>query len=296
MSESWTMAGIGGGTIIPLADLGILAVGMVCIIFIAKGIDRVLMVLALFLVMAIVCLKANAAEVATNDVLTVNQKGETSHPTALANTADMAALKAATITAEEKAQAASAAARHGTNMMWNIAADIGRNELVIYSYGYTDGFSAAFTFDPDAKIISHDFHPLNEINDAGLLAFKLGYALKNSTAFQGQPIIRWKSALDDGKDYVLVDEANIEPAIKLPEEYIDADGIVYQHKYEVRFWNKQEEKGFFKVVLLDDDAAGDGMVMELPNGIKGGFTGSFVWGQYRLEIVGGVVVGVSDVK
>lgn len=237
-----------------------------------------------------------ASAAVTNDVLTINQKGETSHPTALANTADMAALKAATITAEEKAQAASAAARHGTNMMWNIAADIGRNELVIYSYGYTDGFSAAFTFDPDAKIILHEFKPLNERNDAGLLAFKLGYALKNSTAFQGQPIIRWKSALDDGKDFVLVDEANIEPAIKLPEEYIDADGIIYQHKYEVRFYNKQEKQGFFKAELLPDDAAGDGMVMELPNGIKGGFTGLFVWGQYKLEVVGGVVVGVSDVK
>ena len=296
MSESWTMAGIGGGTIIPLADLGILAVGMVCIIFIAKGIDRVLMVLALFLVMAIVCLKANAAEVATNDVLTVNQKGETSHPTALATTADMAALKAATITAEEHAHAASAAARHGTNMMWNIAADIGRNELVIYSYGYTDGFSAAFTFDPDAKVIFHDFRPLDERNDDGLYAFRLGYALKNSTEFQGQPIIRWKSALDDGKDFVLVDEANIEPAIKLPEEYIDSDGIVYQHQYEVRFWNTHEKQGFYKVELLPDDAAGDGMVMELPNGIKGGFTGSFIWGQYKLEIVGGVIVGVSDVQ
>ena len=296
MSETWTMAGIGGGIIIPLADLGILAVGMVCIIFIAKGIDRVLMVLALFLVMALVCLKANAAEVATNDVLTVNQKGETSHPTALATTADMAAIKAATITAEEKAHAAANAARHGTNLISDIVADIGRNELVIYTYGYTDGISAAFTFDPDAKIIFHEFRPLNERNDDGLLAFKLGYALKNSTAFQGQPIIRWKSALDDGKDYVLVDEANIEPAIKLPEEYIDADGIVYQHKYEVRFFNKHETQGFYKVVLLPDDAAGDGMVMELPNGIKGGFTGSFIWGQYKLEIVGGVIVGVSDVQ
>ena len=231
----------------------------------------------------------------TNAVFTINQKGETSHPNALATTADMAALKAATITAEEHAKAASASARHGTNMMWNIAADIGRNELVIYSYGYTDGFSAAFTFDPDAKIIFHDFRPLNERNDDGLLAFRLGYALKNSTEFQGQPIVRWRSALDDGKDYVLIDEANIEPAIKLPEEYIDSDGIVYQHKYEVRFWNKQEKQGFYKVELLPDDAAGDGMVMELPNGIKGGFTGFFIWGQYKLEIVGGIIVGVSDV-
>ena len=296
MSETWTMAGIGGGIIIPIVDLGILAVGMVCIIFTAKGIDRVLMVLALFLVMALVCLKANAAEVATNDVLTVNQKGETSHPTALANTADMAALKAATITAEEKARAASAAARHGTNMMWNIAADIGRNELVIYSYGYTDGFSAAFSFDPDAKIITHEFRPLDEVNAAGLAAFEIGYALKNSTEYQGRPIIRWRSALDDGKDFEPIKEANIEPVEKVPGEYTDGDGIVYQHQYRTKFYDAKADKGFYKVNLLADDAAGDGMALELPNGVKGGLTGSFVWGQYKLEIVGGITVGVSDVR
>ena len=296
MSESWTMAGIGGGIIIPLADLGILAVGMVCIIFIAKGIDRVLMVLALFLVMALVCLKANAAEVATNDVLTVNQKGETSHPTALATTADMAAIKAATITAEEKAHAAANAARHGTNLISDIVADIGRNELVIYTYGYTDGISAAFSFDPDAKIITHEFRPLDEVNAAGLAAFEIGYALKNSTEFQGQPIIRWRSALNDGKDYEPIEEKNIEPVERVPGEYTDGDGIVYQHQYRTKFFDEKADKGFYKVNLLADDAAGDGMALELPNGVKGGFTGSFVWGGSELEIVGGVVVGVKDAK
>ena len=236
------------------------------------------------------------ASAVTNDVLTVNHKGETSHPTALANTADMAALKAATITAEEKAQAASAAARHGTNMMWNIAADIGRNELVIYSYGYTDGFSAAFSFDPDAKIITHEFRPLDEVNDAGLAAFELGYALKNSTEYQGQPIIRWRSALDDGKDFEPIEEKNIEPVERVPGEYTDGDGIVYQHQYRTKFYDERADKGFYKVNLLADDAAGDGMALELPNGVKGGIDCSFVWGGRELEVLGGVVVGVKDAK
>lgn len=237
-----------------------------------------------------------SASTVSNDVLTINQKGETSHPTALANTADMAALKAATITAEEKAQAASAAARHGTNLISDIIADIGRNELVIYTYGYTDGISAAFSYDPDTKIILHKFSPLDEVNTAGLAAFEIGYALKNSTEYQGQPIIRWRSALDDGKDFEPIEEANIEPVERVPGEYTDGDGIVYQYQYRTKFYDAKEDKGFYKVNLLTDDAAGDGMALELPNGVKDGLTGSFVWGQYKLEIVGGVVVGVSDVK
>jgi hypothetical protein len=287
------MAGIGGGTIIPLADLGILAVGMVCIIFISKGIDRVLMVLALFLVMALVCLKANAAEVATNDVLTVNQKGETSHPTALATTADMAAIKAAAITAEEKASAAEAAARHGTNLVKDVIADIGRNELVIYRYGYTDGISAAQVLDPDAQLIISDFSPLDEQNAGGLQAFEIEYALKNSTEYQGQPIIRWRGALNKGDEITPIEAANVEPVTRLDPPYTDAAGIVYPYRYKTKFFDAAADQGFYSVILIPDDTAGDGAAMELPNGVKGGLTMKVNWGGYELEITGGIVTGVK---
>ena len=49
--------------------------------------------------------------VATNKVLMVDEKGNVNEPAALATTADMAANKAALITAEEKAAAAEFAAR-----------------------------------------------------------------------------------------------------------------------------------------------------------------------------------------
>lgn len=237
-----------------------------------------------------------AASTVTNDVLTVNQKGETSHPTALATTADMAAIKAATITAEEKARAASTAAAYGTNLISDIVADIGRNELVVYRYGYTDGISAAQVLDPDAKLATTSFNPLNEQNAAGLKAFSISYALKNSTEFLGQPLIRWRGALDDSTDFEPIESSNIEPVVRLDGSWTDANGIIYQYQYRTKFFDEASNKGFYLVTLIPDDAASDGAAMELIGGVKNGFTGSFVWGGSELEIVGGVVVGVRDAE
>jgi len=231
----------------------------------------------------------------SNKVLWVNQQGEINEPAALATTADMAAIKAATITAEEKASAAASAAAHGTNLISDIVADIGRKELVIYRYGYTDGISAAFVLEPDAKLIINDFKPLNEVNAAGLSAFRIGYALKNSTEFKGQPIIRWKSELKSGATFEPVEESDIEPVSKAPP-YIGSDGTVYQWGYSTKFYDRADQKGFYIVDLLADDAAGDGMAMDLPNGVTGGVTADVVWGEYKLKIVGGVVVGVESAK
>jgi hypothetical protein len=314
MSESWTMAGIGGGTIIPLADLGILAVGMVCIIFIAKGIDRVLMVLALFLVMVIVCLKANAAspvavqgfyrraiaaevtaEVTTNEVLFVDQRGNVSRPETLATTADMAANKAALITAEEKATAAEAAAKAGTNLVSGIIADIGRNELVVYREGYTDGFSAAVVLDPDAKLLTTEFEILDETS-GDLAAFYLKYALKNSQAADVQPIVKWRSALASGIDYEPLPSTQVEPFRRLNETYTDTNGVVYPYVYEVKCFAPAREQGFFVVVLMPDDAAGDGATFELPNGVTGGLTARIPFGNFTLVIEGGICVGVENSK
>lgn len=237
-----------------------------------------------------------AVSITTNKVLMVDECGEINEPAALATTADMAAIKAATITAEEKAHAASTAAAHGTNLISDIVADIGRNELVVYRYGYTDGISAAQILDPDAKLATTSFEPLNEQNAAGLKAFFISYALKNSTEFIGQPLIRWRGALDDGTDFEPIEAANVEPVTRLDGSWTDASGIIYQYQYRTKFFDEASDKGFYLVTLIPDDSAGDGAAMELTGGIKGGFTGSFNWGGRELEIVGGVVVGVRDAE
>lgn len=235
-----------------------------------------------------------AASVATNTVVMVNEKGKVNVPDVLATTADMAAIKAATLTAEERATAADAAAKAGTNMVAGVIADIGRNELIIYRYGYTDGLSAAQVLDPDAKLVTTQFDPLNEQNAAGLAAFDIQYALKNSTEFAGQPVIRWRNAIDDGTDFEPIDAANIEPVTRI-DPYTDRNGETYQWHYKTKFYDEKQEQGFYLVVLIPDDTAGDGATMELPNGVAGGLTTTFEWDGYRIESSGGIIVGVTEV-
>lgn len=246
--------------------------------------------------LCVLCGLSLTASIVSNKVLMVDEHGEINEPAALATTADMAAIKAATITAEEKAHAASTAAAHGTNLISDIVADIGRNELVVYRHGYTDGISGAQVLDPDAKLATTEFKPLAEQNAAGLKAFSISYALKNSTEFIGQPLIRWRGALDDGTDFEPIEAANIEPVTRLDGSWTDANGIIYQYQYQTKFFDEAGDKGFYLVTLIPDDAAGDGSAMELTGGVKGGFTGSFNWGGHELEIVGGVVVGVRDAE
>lgn len=256
-----------------------------------------------FAFLSFICVLAfsHAAEVTSNEVLFVDQKGNVSRPETLATTADMAANKAALITAKEKAAAAEAAARAGTNMVAGIIADIGRNELTIYRYGYTDGLSAAVAIDPDAKLLAHEFDPLNEINENGLAAFSLSYALKNSAPVDAQPIIRWSATVGvknetstrTRADYVALDPAQVEPVTRLDGEYVDSSGLVYPYTYGVKFYAPQDDKGFFLVDLTPDDAAGDGSAIDLPNGVKGGVTARVPFGNSVLVIEGGVVVGVE---
>lgn len=235
-----------------------------------------------------------AAVTVSNEVLFVDHEGNVSRPETLATTADMAAIKAATLTAEEKAAAASAAAAEGTNLIADVVADIGRNELVIYRYGYTDGLSAADVLDPDAALYTTSFEPLNEVNSAGLSAFSISYALKNSTPFSGQPIIRWRGALDDGTDFEPIEAANIEPVESIGS-WTSPAGVLYNYHYQTKFYDQADTQGFYLVSLLPDDTAGDGSTFDLPNGVNGGVTTSFTWDGYALDIRGGVVVGVREV-
>jgi hypothetical protein len=245
-----------------------------------------------FAFLILVILGAGAAEVTTNEVLFVDHKGNVSRPETLATTADMAANKAALITAEEKAAAAEAAARAGTNLVADIVADIGRNELVVYRYGYTDGFSAAVVLDPDAKLLTSSFEVLDEMS-GDLAAFRLRYAVRNSSAVDIQPVIKWRSSLDKGVDFEALPTSQVEPMRRLDETYTAEDGVVYPFVYEVKFYAPATSAGFFVVVLIPDDAVGDGLTFDLPNGVTGGVSARVRFGDSVLVVVGGIVVGVE---
>ena len=232
-------------------------------------------------------------EVTTNEVLFVDEKGEVNRPETLATTAQMAANKAAILTAEQKAAAAEAAAREGTNLVRDLIRDITANELVVYRFGYTDAFGVLVVIDPDAKLVITEFKPLDEVDSDGRHAFRLTYALKNLQSVAVKPEVKWRSSLDKGS----VDFAAL-PSDQVGEpvaggSYTDMDGIDFGYTYAIKFYAPTDKSGFFIVNLTADDAAGDGLAFDLPNGVTGGFTGDIYFGNALLEFKGGVLMGVK---
>ena len=229
----------------------------------------------------------------TNEVLFVNEKGEVNRPETLATTADMAANATAILTAEQKAAAAEAAAREGTNLVQDIIRDITANELVVYRFGYTDAFGVLVVIDPDAKLIITEFEILNEVDEEGRNAFRLTYALKNSRSVDVKPEVKWHSSVSAGRDAfaALPPEQVGEPVAG--GAYTDKEGVVFNYTYTIKFYAHTDKSGFFIVNLTADDAAGDGLAFDLPNGVTGGFTGDIYFGNTLLNFKGGVLMGVK---
>ena len=232
-------------------------------------------------------------EVTTNEVLFVDQAGNVNRPETLATTADMAANATAILTAEQKAAAAEAAAREGTNLVQDIIRDITANELVVYRFGYTDAFGALVVIDPDAKLVITAFEILDEMDADGRTAFRLTYALKNSQSVAVKPEVKWGASLEGGRESfaTLPPEQVGEPVAG--GSYTDKDGIEYGYTYTVKFYAPTDKSGFYVVNLTADDAAGDGMAFDLPNGVTGGYTGDVAFGSKILEFKGGVLMGVK---
>ena len=232
-------------------------------------------------------------EVTTNEVLFVDQEGNVNRPETLATTADMATNATAILSAEQKAAAAEAAAREGTNLVQDIIRDITANELVVYRFGYTDAFGALVVIDPDAQLVITEFKPLDEVDSDGRHAFRLTYALKNSQSVAVKPEVKWSSSVSGGRDAfaTLPPDQVGEPVAG--GSYADKDGIEYGYTYTIKFYAPTDKSGFFIVNLTADDAAGDGMAFDLPNGVTGGFTGEVAFGSKTLSFKGGVLMGVK---
>ena len=227
----------------------------------------------------------------TNEVLFVDQQGNVNRPETLATTADMAANATAILTAEQKAAAAAAAAREGTNLVQDIIRDITANELVVYRFGYTDAFGALVVIDPDAQLTITKFEILDETDGEGRTAFRLTYALKNSQSVAVKPEVKWRSSLEAADFSPLPPDQVGEPVAG--GSHTDGDGIEYNYTYTIKFYAPTGKSGFFIVNLTADDAAGDGMAFDMPNGVTGGYTGEIYFGSALLRFHGGVLMEVK---
>lgn len=225
-------------------------------------------------------------------VVTVDQNGNLNTPS-IASITDVATNAVRVQIAEAKADAASSTAHGVTNALNGIVQNIMDNNTVIYRYGYTDSFSSLVIVTDGDKLIITDFS--KEISGTTMTAH-----LKYVCTAQVQavkPIVYANSQLDGGKEnFPIVEDSNVTTPVYHPEPVDVGDGH-YDGWYgiTVTIPNLTEGKQYFFWIKIDPDTpSGDGMSLELPNGVVDGYTGEVIWGNRRMVYLKGMLVGAYD--
>lgn len=229
----------------------------------------------------------------TKTVVTVDQNGKL-NVAGVASVTDVATNAVKVQIAEAKADAAASTARGVTNALAGIVQNIMDNNTVIYRYGFTDSFAALVIITGDDRLIISDFqHTLNGTT----LTAHLKYVC---TADIGvvKPIVYANSQMDIGKDnFQIVDDANVTTPVYHAER-IQYEDNWYDGWYEITVTipNLTDGKSYFFWIKVDPDTpSGDGMSLELPNGVTGGQTTEVVWGDKKLTFYKGMLTGVQNV-
>lgn len=250
--------------------------------------------IAFFLVAVAVCVAEADTEGRAREktVVTVDQLGHL-NVAGIASVTDVATNAVKVQIAEAKADAAASTAQGVTNALNGIVQSIMENNTVIYRYGYTDSFSSLVIITDSDKLLITDFQ--HSIAGTTLTAHLKYVCTVNVGAVK--PIVYANSELDGGKEnFPIVDDANVTTPVYHPEPIDVGDGH-YDGWYEITVTipNLTDTRQYFFWIKIDPDTpSGDGMSLELPNGVVGGYTGAVIWGNKRLSFLKGMLTGVQD--
>lgn len=246
----------------------------------------------LFLLLTVVAAVAAAAADLTNTVMMVDQRGNL-NVEGVASVADVATNAVKVKIAEAKAEAAQDTARGVSNAIQSVVGNIMSNNVVIYRSGFSDSFAALVVFSPDDKLVISEIRPLE--TSAATVRVALEYV---STADIGalKPIVMANNTLGGATQFAEVADANVtDPVYHNTPKTIGADTFDGYYSMTVTIPNPDSgAKYFFWIKVNADAPSGDGTTLDLPNGVTGGVSGEFVWGDKILTFRGGVLKGVED--
>lgn len=247
----------------------------------------------LFLLCAAATVAAGAAPNVTNTVVMVDQRGNL-NVEGVASVADVATNAVKVQIAEAKAEAAQTTARGVTNAINAVAENIMSNNVVVYRSGFSDSFAALVIFTDDDILEITEARWIEKT--AARIVVEVDYV---STANLGtvKPAVMHHNSLNGGRaNFEELAEANVTAPIYHAEERT-YDGQTFAGYYTIRATipNPASTTSYFLWIKVDADApSGDGTTLDLPNGVTGGVSGEYVWGDKVLTFRGGVLKGVRD--
>ena len=245
----------------------------------------------LFLLCAAATVAAVAAPNVTNTVMMVDQRGNL-NVEGVASVADVATNAVKAMIAEQKAAAAQNTARGVTNALQAVAANIMSNNVVIYRSGFSDSFASlvVFTDDDVLEIVEARWQP-----SAAQIAVEVDYV---TTANLGttKPLVYAHNTLTNRVDFDELADANVTTPVYHAESR-EFGGQTFAGYYTITATIPNPpgtDSYFLWIKATGDTPSGDGLTLDLPNGVTGGYTGNVVWGDKLLLFRGGVLKGVAD--
>ena len=221
----------------------------------------------------------------------VNEQGQVNCPEVIATVAQQTTNEVKVLIAEEKAQAAMAAARDATNVVKDVAAAIVKNDVRIYRKGALVSFDPFIDWDPEHDhILTCEFKKNDTTCDFGYVATKdIGTT---------KPLIYEHDTLGDGvprTDWDTISADDITTPV-IHEEEREFAGLTYDKWYSLSIPYVGDNQHFYCIDMNTDTPEGDGMTLEIHGGFTGGFTGTVIDGSLEKTYKGGLLMGVRNVE
>ena len=238
---------------------------------------------------------AVAAPNVTNTVMMVDQRGNL-NVEGVASVEDVATNAVKVQIAEAKAEVAQKTAQGVTSAIGTVVENIMSNNVVVYRSGFSDSFAALVVFTEDDILAIVEARWI-ERTDARIVV-EVDYV---STADLGavKPAVFHHNTLDGGRaNFDELPESNVTAPVYHAEERTYA-GQTFAGYYTITATipNPSGTSSYFLWIKADADApSGDGTTLDLPNGVTGGISGEYVWGDKVLTFKGGILKGVRNVE
>lgn len=251
-------------------------------------------------ILFLLCVAATAAAAVaapniTNTVMMVDQRGNL-NVEGVASVEDVATNAVKAQIAEAKADAAQKTAQGVTSAIGTVVENIMSNNVVVYRSGFSDSFAALVVFTEDDILAIVEARWI-ERTDARIVV-EVDYV---STADLGavKPAVFHHNTLDGGRaNFDELPESNVTaPVYHAEERTFNGQTFAGYYTITATIPNPSGTSSYFLWIKADADApSGDGTTLDLPNGVTGGISGEYVWGDKVLTFKGGILKGVRNVE
>ena len=236
-----------------------------------------------------------AAPNITNTVMMVDQRGNL-NVEGVASVEDVATNAVKAQIAEAKAEVAQKTAQGVTSAIGTVVENIMSNNVVVYRSGFSDSFAALVVFTEDDILAIVEARWI-EKTDARIVV-EVDYV---STADLGavKPAVLHHNTLDGGRaNFDELPESNVTaPVYHAEERTFNGQTFAGYYTITATIPNPSGTSSYFLWIKADADApSGDGTTLDLPNGVTGGISGEYVWGDKVLTFRGGVLKGVRNAE